>query len=90
MPPETLEFEEPIAVLLKEIEAMTMLPRTDARQVEIVGDEEADGSPPCAAPTASESVARYATTSWGPLHPIQRSPSTDCLQRVVASVALHT
>ncbi len=35
MPPETLEFEEPIAVLLKEIEAMSMLPRTDARQVEI-------------------------------------------------------
>lgn len=35
MPPETLEFEEPIAVLMKEIEALSMLPRTDARQVEI-------------------------------------------------------
>ena len=32
---ETLEFEEPIAVLLKEIEALTLLPRTDARDREI-------------------------------------------------------
>jgi acetyl-CoA carboxylase carboxyl transferase subunit alpha len=30
MPLETLEFEEPIAVLLKEIDALTVLPRTDA------------------------------------------------------------
>src|SRR5437762_1143990 len=35
MPPETLEFEEPIAVLLKEIEALSLLPNTDARQREI-------------------------------------------------------
>ena len=35
MPPETLEFEEPIAVLLKEIEALSLLPRTDARQREV-------------------------------------------------------
>jgi acetyl-CoA carboxylase carboxyl transferase subunit alpha len=35
MPPETLDFEEPIGVLLKEIEALSMLPRTDARQAEI-------------------------------------------------------
>src|SRR5882672_6133988 len=35
MPLETLEFEEPIAVLLKEIEALTLLPRTDARDREI-------------------------------------------------------
>ena len=35
MPPETLEFEEPIAVLLKEIEALTLLPHTDARDREI-------------------------------------------------------
>ena len=35
MPPETLEFEEPIAVLLKEIEALMLLPRTDALQREI-------------------------------------------------------
>jgi len=35
MPLETLEFEEPIAVLLKEIEALTALPRTDARDREI-------------------------------------------------------
>jgi acetyl-CoA carboxylase carboxyl transferase subunit alpha len=35
MAPETLEFEEPIAVLLKEIEALTLLPRTDARDREI-------------------------------------------------------
>src|SRR6059036_1180672 len=35
MPAETLEFEEPIAVLLKEIEALTLLPRTDARDREI-------------------------------------------------------
>jgi acetyl-CoA carboxylase carboxyl transferase subunit alpha len=35
MPAETLEFEEPIAVLLKEIEALSLLPRTDARDREI-------------------------------------------------------
>ena len=35
MPPETLEFEEPIGVLMKEIEALSMLPRTDTRQLEI-------------------------------------------------------
>lgn len=35
MAAETLEFEEPIAVLMKEIEALSMLPRTDARQLEI-------------------------------------------------------
>jgi acetyl-CoA carboxylase carboxyl transferase subunit alpha len=33
--PETLDFEEPIGVLLKEIEALSMLPKTDARQSEI-------------------------------------------------------
>src|SRR5476649_2194839 len=37
MPPDTLEFEEPIAVLLKEIEALSMLPKTPQRQGEIVG-----------------------------------------------------
>jgi acetyl-CoA carboxylase carboxyl transferase subunit alpha len=35
MPPETLEFEEPLAVLLKEIEALALLPRTDAREREV-------------------------------------------------------
>src|SRR4029450_4585064 len=35
MPPETLEFEEPIAVLLKEVEALELLPRTDARDREV-------------------------------------------------------
>jgi acetyl-CoA carboxylase carboxyl transferase subunit alpha len=35
MPPETLEFEEPIAVLLKEIEALSLLPHTGARDREI-------------------------------------------------------
>jgi len=35
MAAETLEFEEPIAVLQKEIEALAMLPRTDARDREI-------------------------------------------------------
>src|SRR6266480_833527 len=35
MPIETLEFEEPIAALLKEIEALTLLPTTDARDREI-------------------------------------------------------
>ncbi len=35
MPPETLEFEEPIVVLLKEIEALLLLPHTDAREREI-------------------------------------------------------
>src|SRR5258705_6412744 len=37
MPPDTLEFEEPIAVLLKEIEALSMLPPTPQRQKEIDG-----------------------------------------------------
>ncbi len=32
MPPDTLEFEEPIAVLLKLIEALSMLPQTPQRQ----------------------------------------------------------
>ena len=35
MPPDTLDFEEPIAVLLKEIEALKMSPRTSERQEEI-------------------------------------------------------
>lgn len=35
MPPETLDFEEPVAVLLKEIEALSMLPDTAARRAEI-------------------------------------------------------
>jgi acetyl-CoA carboxylase carboxyl transferase subunit alpha len=36
MPPETLEFEEPIAAVLREIAALNQLPRTDAldRQIE--------------------------------------------------------
>ena len=37
MPADTLDFEEPIAVLLKEIEALSMLPRTPQRQGEIDG-----------------------------------------------------
>ncbi len=37
MPPDTLEFEEPIAVLLKEVEALSMLPQTPERQREIEG-----------------------------------------------------
>jgi acetyl-CoA carboxylase carboxyl transferase subunit alpha len=35
MPLETLEFEEPIAVLLKEIDSLAALPRTDARDREL-------------------------------------------------------
>jgi acetyl-CoA carboxylase carboxyl transferase subunit alpha len=35
--PETLEFEEPIAVLFKEIEALNMLPQTEVRDGEIDG-----------------------------------------------------
>jgi acetyl-CoA carboxylase carboxyl transferase subunit alpha len=35
MPAETLEFEEPIAVLLKEIEALSLMPRTEQRDAEI-------------------------------------------------------
>ena len=35
MPPDILEFEEPIGVLLKEVEALALLPRTDARDREI-------------------------------------------------------
>jgi acetyl-CoA carboxylase carboxyl transferase subunit alpha len=37
MPPDTLEFEEPIAILLKEVEALSMLPHTPQRQAEIDG-----------------------------------------------------
>jgi acetyl-CoA carboxylase carboxyl transferase subunit alpha len=37
MPPDTLEFEEPVAVLLKEIEALSMLPQTPERQRSIDG-----------------------------------------------------
>jgi acetyl-CoA carboxylase carboxyl transferase subunit alpha len=37
MPPDTLEFEEPIAVLLKEIEALSILPQTEQRQQSIDG-----------------------------------------------------
>jgi acetyl-CoA carboxylase carboxyl transferase subunit alpha len=32
---ETLDFEEPVAVLLKELEALTALPRTDARERQV-------------------------------------------------------
>jgi acetyl-CoA carboxylase carboxyl transferase subunit alpha len=35
MRPETLDFEEPIAALLKQIEALSLLPKTDANQREI-------------------------------------------------------
>jgi acetyl-CoA carboxylase carboxyl transferase subunit alpha len=35
MPPETLDFEEPLDGLLKEIEALNQLPQTDARDREI-------------------------------------------------------
>ena len=35
MPPDLLEFEEPIGVLLKEIEALSMLPQTPERQQSI-------------------------------------------------------
>src|SRR5262245_55328610 len=35
MPAETLDFEEPIVVLLKEIDALSLLPHTDARDREI-------------------------------------------------------
>ena len=35
MATEILDFEEPIAVLLKEIEKLSLLPRTEARQREI-------------------------------------------------------
>jgi acetyl-CoA carboxylase carboxyl transferase subunit alpha len=37
MAADTLEFEEPVAVLLKEIEALSMLPQTAERQKEIDG-----------------------------------------------------
>ena len=37
MPPDTLEFEDPVAVLLKEIEALSMLPQTPERQQSIDG-----------------------------------------------------
>jgi hypothetical protein len=34
MPADLLEFEEPVGVLLKEIEALSMLPRPRARAVD--------------------------------------------------------
>ena len=37
MPPDTLEFEEPIALLLKEIEALSLMPQTPERQRSIDG-----------------------------------------------------
>jgi acetyl-CoA carboxylase carboxyl transferase subunit alpha len=37
MPTDTLEFEEPIAILLKQIEALSMLPKTPERQQSIEG-----------------------------------------------------
>src|SRR5688572_6087910 len=40
MPTDTLEFEEPIALLLKEIEALSMLPSTPERQRSIDGLQE--------------------------------------------------
>ena len=35
--PDTLEFEEPVAILLKEIEALSLMPQTDVRDGEIAG-----------------------------------------------------
>jgi acetyl-CoA carboxylase carboxyl transferase subunit alpha len=35
MPPETLDFEEPVAVLLKEIEALSLMPQTPERKAAI-------------------------------------------------------
>ena len=35
MPTETLEFEEPLIPLLKEVDALSALPRTDAREREL-------------------------------------------------------
>ena len=35
MPPETLDFEEPVAALLKEIDALSLLPHTEARDRQI-------------------------------------------------------
>jgi acetyl-CoA carboxylase carboxyl transferase subunit alpha len=37
VPPETLDFEEPIAAVLKELDQLNALPRTDARDREIAG-----------------------------------------------------
>jgi acetyl-CoA carboxylase carboxyl transferase subunit alpha len=35
MPPETLDFEEPVAAVLKEIDALSLLPHTDARERQV-------------------------------------------------------
>ena len=35
MPAETMDFEEPIAILLKEIEALRLMPQTKDRQASI-------------------------------------------------------
>jgi acetyl-CoA carboxylase carboxyl transferase subunit alpha len=43
MPLDTLEFEEPVAVLLKEIEALSMLPATPEREREIAALERRAG-----------------------------------------------
>jgi hypothetical protein len=46
MPPDILEFEEPIGVLLKEIEALSVLPRTAEQARHRAGQEaEAQGRP---------------------------------------------
>jgi acetyl-CoA carboxylase carboxyl transferase subunit alpha len=37
MPPDTLEFEEPVAILQKEIEALSLMPQTPERQRSIEG-----------------------------------------------------
>ena len=51
MPADLLEFEEPVGVLLKEIEALSMLPQTPEREQSI--DEPARGAPTRSAPSSS-------------------------------------
>ena len=75
MPADTLDFEEPIAVLMKEIEALSMLPQTPERQ------EYGKATPARCA--ASSTVSPSATENW-------RSEDfrvTVCTRRIVVAIA---
>src|SRR5258708_8690716 len=63
MPLETLDFEEPIAIVLKEIETLTQLPRTDARDREVESLQR-----------RLESVRRELYKSLTPWHPVLVAP----------------
>lgn len=80
MPPETLDFldfEEPIAVLLKEIEALELLPHTDPRDREIASLRR-----------RIESVRAELYRSLTPWQRVEvaRHPNRPCLEQFVAQL----